>query len=270
VETEVALAASLNASGVVSAHTDTTVNPLSATKSVMPKTARTISKLVGPMIDDTGDDLKEMREMVTSFNSDLAQEVASLGHISMPDFPELDLSCTDDIFQTEGVRPLPSLLSPIHMPSKGDSHQKKHPSSVDLSGHGSSRRTDVAKPVDMKKPKPKGESPSKKKRTSEKSSHESSHHANPKGASAMPRNKELKRVDFRGSFNQELRQPKRLPYLPSSEEGHWTTSPGVSLVTVRCRESTVPLASGVVRVGGLRETGRTMLSFDVDRYDNKV
>ena len=219
---------------------------------------------------DTCDDLEEMREMVTSFNSDLALEVASLGHISMPDFPELNLSCMDDFFQTETVRPLPSLLSPIHVSSKGDPHQKKHPSSIDLSGRGSSLHMDVAKPAYMEKSKPTAESVSKKKRTSEKSSHESSHHANPKGASAMPRNKELKRVDFRGSFNQELRQPKRLPYLPSSEEGHWTTSPGVSLVTVLCRESTVPLASGVVRVGGLRETGRTMLSFDVDRYDNKV
>ena len=71
-KTEVALTASLNATGVTSARTDTTVNPLSATKSVIPKTARTISELVGPMIDvepsDTCDDLKEMREMVSSFN----------------------------------------------------------------------------------------------------------------------------------------------------------------------------------------------------------
>ena len=62
-KTEVALTASLNATGVTSARTD--VNPLSAMKSVIPKTARTVSELVGPMIDvepsDTCDDLKEMR-----------------------------------------------------------------------------------------------------------------------------------------------------------------------------------------------------------------
>ena len=150
---------------------------------------------------DTCDDLEEMREMVTSFNSDLAQEVASLGHISMPDFPELNLSCMDDFFQTETVRPLPSLLSPIHVSSKGDPHQKKHPSSIDLSGRGSSLHMDVAKPAYMEKSKPTAESVSKKKRTSEKSSHESSRHANPKGTSAMPRSKELKRDDFNETCN---------------------------------------------------------------------
>ena len=212
VETEVALSTSLRASGVISTHTNTTVNLLSAAKSIMPKTTRNVSALVGPMSDveasDSCDDLKEMREMVTSFNSDLAQEVASLGHISMPDFLELDLSCSDDTFQTEGVRPLLPLLSPIHVSSKGNPHQNKHPVSVDLSGRISSRRTDVAEPAEMKKPKPKAESLSKKKRTSEKSPH-----ANSKVTSAMPKDKELKRDDFRGRLNKEPRQPKRSPYL---------------------------------------------------------
>ena len=215
VETEVTLSASLRASDVISTHTNTTVNRLSAAKNIMPKTTHKVSALVGPRSDveasDSCDDLREMREMVTSFNSDLALEVASLEHISMPDFSELDLSCSDDTFLTEGVRPLQPFLSPIHMSSKGDPHQKKRPVSVDLSGHSSSRHTDVAEPSEMKKPKPKSESLSKQKRISEKSPH-----ANSKVTSAMPRDKELKRDDSRRRLHKEPRQPERLPYLHSA------------------------------------------------------
>ena len=241
VEMEVTLAASLDASGVAPAHTDMMVGSLFVLNGTTPVTARAVSSVVRPIIDmepcDTRDDLKEMTEMVTSFNSDLAQEEASVGHISMPDFPELDLSCSDDIFQTEGIRPLPCLLSPINVPSKGNSQQKRCPISVDLLGHVSSWRTDDAEPVDMKKPKPEGKSPSRKKRISEKSCHENLHHINRRDTSAMPRNKDLRHHDYRRRFNQNPQQPERLPY-PSCEKGHWTSdhiTKRISVIPIRCQ-----------------------------------